>query len=128
MTAATTVSADPSFGIGISYVFGAGFAASAKVFSDDEDQKGALSLGYDYIFETRSGRPNIGIAYLENDMFIDLNLGMNLATKGTDFGVGIGGVCCMEDAAPSAAVAPGGGGNGNGGNGNGGNGNGNVGN
>ncbi|WP_372611141.1 hypothetical protein [Aquicoccus sp.] len=91
---APALQADPSFGFGISYVFGGGssdVAVGARVFSDDEPNEGAVSLGLDYKLGSQSVRPNIGAAYLDDDVYGDVSLGYDFGAKGVDFGVGLGG-------------------------------------
>lgn len=93
--AAPVAHADPAFGFGISYVFGGSgggdIALGAKVFSDDTSGDAALSLGLDYKLQSQSFRPNIGVAYMENDWYSDLSVGYDLGAGAVDFGLGAGG-------------------------------------
>ena len=92
--AAPAVQADPAFGLGFSFVFGGGnndVAFGARVFSDDTPQNGAVSLGLDYKFGSNSFRPNIGAAYLDNDVYGDLSIGYDIGAGAMDFGIGLGG-------------------------------------
>ncbi|MEI4231330.1 hypothetical protein [Roseovarius sp. D22-M7] len=90
---AAPVSADPTIGIGFSLSFGGGqpqLGAGVRVFSNDEEDELAASIGLDYVFTTQSVRPTIGAAYLMEDSYIGLDAGYN-STLGTfDFGAGAG--------------------------------------
>ncbi|KAA0920345.1 hypothetical protein FLO80_04335 [Aquicoccus porphyridii] len=91
---APALQADPAFGLGVSYVFGGGtsdVAIGARAFSDDTPHEGVVSLGLDYKLGSQSLRPNIGAAYLDDDVYGDVSLGYDFGTKGVDFGVGLGG-------------------------------------
>jgi hypothetical protein len=93
---ATTASADPGFGAGITYVFGDGVALGVKVFSTDDEKKGAASAGMDYLFGSKAWRPNAGIAYLGVDYYVDITVGYNLKSKAVDYGIG-GGYANTDD-------------------------------
>ena len=86
--------ADPAFGFGLSYTFGGGggdVAIGARVFSDNQPQNGVASIGLDYKINSQSFRPNIGAAWLDDDVYGDLSLGYDLGDQSVDFGVGLGG-------------------------------------
>ncbi|MFO7758021.1 MAG: hypothetical protein R6V26_05990 [Roseovarius sp.] len=92
-TFAAPVSADPTIGIGFSLSFGGGqpqLGAGARVFSDDEEDEVAASLGLDYVFTTQSLRPTIGAAYLLDGGYVGLDLGYNSTLGAFDFGAGAG--------------------------------------
>ena len=95
------VAAGPSFGLGLSFVFGGGVAVGARVFSTDEPQSGALSLGVDYNFTSQSIRPTIGVAYLDDSAYIDFSVGLDTTTSQLDYGMGIGGLMNMQDTPPA---------------------------
>lgn len=104
---AGTASADDiGLGIGLTWVFGndgnSGAAIGLKAFSSREEDKAAGSLGLDYHFATGALRPNIGIAWIGDDIFADANFGYNMAVGKIDFGLGIGAV----NSKPEAAAAP----------------------
>ncbi|KPA21933.1 hypothetical protein shim_18180 [Shimia sp. SK013] len=82
--------ADPSFGFGISFIIGGDVSVGVRVFSDDEAERGALALGLDYKLRSKAWRPNIGAAYLDEDFYVDLNLGLDLSTNELDYGIGLG--------------------------------------
>ena len=91
--AARAAKADPSYGLGVSFIFGGGqndVAIGAKVFSDDTPQNGAVSVGLDYKIGSQSFRPNIGAAYFDNDAYGDISIGYDLGAQGIDFGIGVG--------------------------------------
>jgi|TARA_R110002049_G_scaffold29972_5_gene102130 hypothetical protein len=92
---AVPASADPSLGFGLSMTFGGGnvdYGAGIRVFSTDEQDEFAASLGLDYMFKSQRVRPTVGAAYLGDNSYIGLDLGLGLNGEGIDFGVGIGGV------------------------------------
>jgi len=87
----TTASAsDLGYGVGISYVFGQGLAVGIKAFADDEANEGTVGIGMDYVFSNSGLRPNVGIGYLGDGYYGDLNLGYNLGIGQFDLGVGAG--------------------------------------
>lgn len=86
------VAADPTLGVGLSISFGGGTVDTGlglRLFSDDERDKGALSLGVDYMFVEQTVRPTVGAAYLMDNTYIELNGGVSIATG--EFGFGFGG-------------------------------------
>lgn len=82
--------ADPSFGVGVSFIFGGDVAVGVRVFSDDRAERGALALGLDYKLRGRSWRPNVGAAYLDEDWYVALSLGYDFSAQSVDFGGGLG--------------------------------------
>lgn len=82
--------ADPSFGFGVSFIFGGDVAVGVRVFSDDRAERGALALGLDYKLRAQSWRPNVGAAYLDEDWYVDLSLGYDFSAQSVDFGGGLG--------------------------------------
>lgn len=110
--AATPAMADPSFGFGFTILKGGNVSVGAKVFSTDKPESAALSLGIDYNFDTKGFRPNLGVAYLEGDFYVDGNVGYDLNAGQLDYGLGIGGLGNM--ATPAAPAGGGGGGAGGG--------------
>ncbi len=105
----TASAADPSFGFGLSYVFGGGgsdVAIGARIFSDDRPEHGAAALGLDYKFGSGGLRPTVGAAYLDRDVYGDFSLGLDMQGGGMDYGVGIGGLGGMRNPAPAAPVTP----------------------
>ncbi|MFT6904814.1 MAG: hypothetical protein ACJAS1_001468 [Oleiphilaceae bacterium] len=108
-----TLHADTGFGIGVTYVFDSGMAVGVKVFADDEEYEVEASAGIDYMLDSGALRPNIGVAYLGDNNYVDLNVGYNLKNKSRNFGVGVGFVDTEKEkvtaapvAAPVAAPAP----------------------
>ncbi|MGR3714628.1 MAG: hypothetical protein ACU0A6_16080 [Shimia sp.] len=85
-----TAKADPAFGFGVSFIFGGDVAIGVRVFSDDRPERGALALGLDYKTKSKSFRPSVGAAYLEEDFYVDLSLGLDLKTQDVDYGIGLG--------------------------------------
>lgn len=113
--AAGTAQADVGVGIGLSWVFGANSGASSaalglKVFSTRQRNKAAASVGVDYLFADSVLRPNIGVAHIGRNIFVDANIGYNPRHNAVDFGLGLGGVNSRKRAAvPPPAPVPGGG-------------------
>ncbi len=97
--------ADPSFGFGISFIIGGDVSIGVRVFSDDEAERGALALGLDYKLRGKAWRPNIGAAYLDEDFYVDLSLGLDLSTNELDYGIGLGLTSNVD--APAGATGPG---------------------
>jgi len=93
--AAPAAQADPTVGFGLSIALGGsspdvGFGV--RLFSDDEQESAVASIGVDYIFRSNSLRPTVGVAYLDKDFYLGLDLGYNFASGGIDYGVSAGGV------------------------------------
>ncbi len=82
--------ADPSFGLGLTYVFGGDWAVGARVFHDDEPGSAVLAIGADYKFGSQSFRPTVGAAYLEEDYYLDFSLGYDTRLQAVDYGMGLG--------------------------------------
>jgi hypothetical protein len=82
--------ADVGYGGGLNYVFGQGLSVGLRVFSDDEEDEVAGSMGIDYVLKGRSWRPVVGLVYLGDDHYGELNFGYNLTSKTFDVGVGVG--------------------------------------
>jgi hypothetical protein len=91
------VKADPGVGIGFSYVFGEGASIGLKVFSDDEEDTGAAEIGIDYVFPSQSWRPHVGVAYLADDYYVDLNVGYSFAPQAWNLAMGAGYTNTDED-------------------------------
>ena len=86
--------ADPTVGFGLSIAFGSGQAPQTgmgvRLFSDDEPSSTVASIGIDYMFGPRTFRPTLGVAQLEGNSYIGLDLGYNLGTSSIDFGASAG--------------------------------------
>jgi hypothetical protein len=101
--AATAANAsDVGYGLGVTWVFGSGensgLAIGPKVFSTNEEDKVAASIGIDYVLKSASFRPNVGVSYLfKEDVYTDLNVGYNLKAKAVDFGFAVGYTETKED-------------------------------
>lgn len=105
--------ADPTVGIGLSVAFGGGKTESGiglRLFSDDRRDRGVASLGIDYMFNAQRWRGTAGVAYLGDNAYIGLDLGIGLGDGRFDFGPSIGFVDAK--APPPAPPASGGGGSG----------------
>ncbi len=90
LSSGSTAQADPSFGFGLTYVFGGDWALGVRVFHDDEPESAVLALGFDYKFGSQAFRPTIGAAYLDEDFYIDFSLGYDTRLQALDYGIGVG--------------------------------------
>ncbi len=81
---------DIGYGIGLAWMPQNGFSVGARVFSDDEEDSVAASVGLDYAFKTKSLRSAVGVAYLGDSNYGEITLGYNLSEKEIDYGFGIG--------------------------------------
>ncbi len=84
--------ADPTLGLGLSFTFGGGKPQAGiglRVFSDDQRDSFVASAGVDYMFGSQSWRGTVGGAYLGNDTYIGLDMGLGF--DGSGFGVGVSG-------------------------------------
>ncbi|MFT6606215.1 MAG: hypothetical protein ACJA2X_001418 [Halocynthiibacter sp.] len=91
----TPALADPRVGFGLNFTFGNGgvnTGVGVRVFSDNQKDKAAASLGLDYMFGSQSWRGSLGAAYMMDNSYIELNGGYDFGSGGFDFGVGGGGV------------------------------------
>ncbi len=99
-----TAHAEPSFGFGLTYVFGGDWAVGVRVFHDDEPESAVLALGVDYKFGSGSFRPTVGAAYLDEDFYLDFSLGYDIRAQALDYGLGLG--AAFETETPAAASPP----------------------
>jgi len=105
-TAAVPASADPTFGIGFSLSFGGGqpqVGAGVRVFSDDDEDEVAASVGLDYVFTSQSLRPTIGAAYLFDNGYVGADVGYNLSAGTFDVGGSAGFADTDDDDGPGLA-------------------------
>ncbi|MFN4170580.1 MAG: hypothetical protein ACK4GW_02380 [Pseudorhodobacter sp.] len=87
---ASPARADPAVGVGVSILFGGESSLGLRIFSSDRRNRAAASVGLDYVFRSQRIRPTIGAAYLGNNAYIGLDMGLDLARGGVDFSAGIG--------------------------------------
>lgn len=98
---AAPAQADPTIGFGFTMAFSGGepnAGVGLRLFTDDEQDSTVGSIGVDYMFRTRVFRPTVGIAYLDEDYYLGLDLGYDPALNLLDFGVSGG---LVETDAPS---------------------------
>ncbi len=100
----STAQAEPSFGFGLTYVFGGDWAVGVRVFHDDEPESAVLALGVDYKFGSGSFRPTVGAAYLDEDFYLDFSLGFDIKAQALDYGLGLG--AAFETETPSTVADP----------------------
>ena len=101
--------ADPAVGLGLSFSFGGGTSQTGiglRVFSDDERDSFVASAGVDYIFGSGSMRGTVGGAYLGDNTYLGLDLGLDFSGGGMDYGISGGAVNTEETAAPAPVVPP----------------------
>ena len=82
--------ADPSFGIGISIVSTGEAAIGFRIFSNDRPGRGVVALGLDYKLKSETLRPTLGAAWLEDNFYVDLSVGLDSGSGQLDFGAGLG--------------------------------------
>jgi hypothetical protein len=106
---ATPALADPTIGVGFSIGFGGGTTQTGvgfRIFSNDEQDSFAATVGLDYLFNDGSWRGTLGGAYLGTDSYVGLDLGVGLGGGNFDFGAGVGFVNTTAPTAPAAAPPP----------------------
>ncbi len=106
---AAPAAADPTIGLGLSFSFGGGqmnTGVGLRVFSDNRRNSTVGSVGVDYMFGSQSWRGTVGAAYLGNNSYIGLDLGIGLRDGAIDFGVGVGGTNTKAPAAGGGAPPP----------------------
>jgi hypothetical protein len=85
--------AEPAVGVGFTVAFGGGqpeLGAGVRVFSCDEEDAGALTLGLDYMFRSQTWRGSVGAAYLMDNSYIGVDGGYNFQSGAFDVGIGGG--------------------------------------
>ena len=100
--------ADPTLGFGVSMTFGGGSVETGvgiRLVSDDEVENAVGTVGLDYMFQSQSWRPTVGVGYLFDNIYLGLDLGFDLNDGGFDVGVGVGGLNTMETVVTPAAEA-----------------------
>ena len=110
--APVAATADPTLGFGLSLSFGAGQTQTGiglRLFSDNRRDTTVGSVGVDYMFQSQSIRGTVGIARLNDRMYVGLDIGFDFQSSEVGLGVGIGAVGTRNP------VATGGGGGGGGG-------------
>jgi len=92
---ATPALADPTVGLGLSLSFGGGTPQTGvglRVFSNDQRDSFVGSAGVDYMFGSQSFRGTVGGAWLGNNAYLGLDMGLDFNGGGVGFGFGAGGV------------------------------------
>lgn len=94
LAANTTAQADPSLGVGFSFVFSNGSRPETgvgfRLFSDSTKGKTVASIGLDYIVTNPRLRPTIGVAYLGSQSYGGLDIGYNRGSRSFDYSIGGG--------------------------------------
>lgn len=93
LMAASPAVADPTLGVGLTITFGGGqpqVGAGVRVFSDDDEDEFAATVGLDYVFTSQSWRGSVGGAYMMNNSYIGLDGGYNFGSGTFDVGIGGG--------------------------------------
>ncbi len=101
--------ADPTVGLGLSFSFGGGKPQTGiglRVFSNDKRDSFVGSVGVDYMFGTQSFRGTVGGAYLGNNTYLGLDMGLDFNGGGVGFGFGAGGVGTTPQAATNNCTNP----------------------
>lgn len=92
--------ADPTVGLGLNVALGSSGAdvgLGVRVFSNDQEDKIAASLGLDYMFKSKSLRASAGAAYLMDDSYVEVNGGYTFKSQEFNFGLGLGTVNTEPD-------------------------------
>jgi hypothetical protein len=108
---ATAAKADPTYGVGLTVQFGSGQVNTGigiRVFSDDRRDRVVAAAGLDYMFATGAWRGSLGPAYLGDDLYLSLDLGIDLTNRSPEIGVSFGGARTRSAPAapPPATPAP----------------------
>lgn len=95
LSLSTPALADPTVGLGLSFLFGGGkpqTGVGLRVFSDDARDSFVGSAGVDYMFGSQSFRGTVGGGYLGRNTYLGLDMGLDFNGGGVGFGFGAGGV------------------------------------
>jgi len=101
--------ADPTVGLGLSFSLGGGkvdTGVGLRLFSDNRRKSAVGSLGLDYMFGSQSWRGTLGAAYLGNNSYIGLDLGIGLRDGAVDFGPSVGVLNTKRAPAPAPVPLP----------------------
>ncbi|MFT6913893.1 MAG: hypothetical protein ACJAWL_000179 [Motiliproteus sp.] len=98
--------ADAGVGAGMTYVFGQGVAVGLKVFTNDKEDQAVGSAGLDYMLGTGAWRPNVGVGYLGDSVYGDLNAGYDYQKGAWNLGAGAGAGTSSADIEDEPVVAP----------------------
>ena len=92
---ATPAAADPTVGLGLSFSFGSGGVDTGiglRVFSDNRRKRTVATAGVDYMLGSQTWRGTLGAAYLGNNSYLGLDLGIGFGDGAIGLGLGAGGV------------------------------------
>ncbi|MFT6913891.1 MAG: hypothetical protein ACJAWL_000177 [Motiliproteus sp.] len=95
---------DAGVGAGMTYVFGQGVAVGMKVFTNDKEDHAVGSAGLDYMLGTGAWRPNVGVGYLGDNVYGDLNAGYDYQKGTWNLGVSAGTGSTDAEDKPAAPV------------------------
>ena len=91
-----STSYNPTVGLGVTFAFDGGgkmeTGIGLRVFSSNQRNKAAATVGLDYMFSSKRLRPSLGTAYIGSDAYIGADVGFGLNGEGFDFGLGLGAV------------------------------------
>jgi len=88
---ATPARADNALGVGVTYVFnGPGLGIGIRLLSDDREDEVAYSIGVDYIFNTQTARPSLGVHYILDGAYLGGDVGTTIGQPDIDFGLNFG--------------------------------------
>ena len=109
LSAGVPAAADPVVGLGLTFWFGSGQTQTGiglRVFSDDQNESVVGSVGVDYILQSQAIVPTLGIAYLQDDAYVGLDLGFDLAGGPLRYGAGLGVTQTADAPVAAAPVTP----------------------
>ena len=103
---ATPLKADPTIGLGFTLYFGGndvhpGFGV--RVFSDNERDSAAWSIGVDYMPQDGTWRGTLGGGWLGTGSYVGLDMGFGFSDGTTSFGVSTGVINTVSPPAPQVA-------------------------
>ena len=107
--AGVPATADPVVGLGLTFWFGSGQTQTGiglRVFSDDQNESVVGSVGVDYILQNQAIVPTLGIAYRQDDAYVGLDLGFDLAGGPLRSGAGLGVTQTADAPVAAAPVTP----------------------
>ena len=77
-----STSYNPTVGLGLTFAFGGDgkmeTGIGLRVFSSNQRNKAAATVGLDYMFSSQRIRPTLGVAYMGSDAYIGADVGFGL--------------------------------------------------
>ena len=87
--------AEPTVGLGLSFVFGQGGApetgVGVRLLSDNDKGHDVFTGGVDYLISNNRWRGTVGVARKLSKSYVGVDLGFGLRGEGMDLGLSVGG-------------------------------------